>query len=337
MYKPNTLKDIALELGLSVSTVSRALSDNYQISEYTKRKVKERANKMNYVPNPFAVSLKVSRSFSIGVVIPSIRNTFYAQAINGIESVAYSKGYHVVICQSHHSAVREAESIGHLKEKKVDGVLMALAAGSHNLSHIKQYTDGGDPLVFFNCIADLSMAECVVADNKKIAAEAAEEFISQGCRKVYIIASVAHAKIVQDRVSGFRDAWIASRLDANDINTHYCGTGEQMLDSLAVILADAQKESRLPDTVFGLCEETTLAILQIVNKLSLTNAVKVAGFNNSEISPFINPPPTLFRQPAFQIGKTAAEKLIYAIENPDKKYSLCKKTIIASEKTTINN
>src|SRR5688572_14234698 len=114
MYKPTTIKDIAKALGLSTSTVSRALRDSYEISEDTKRLVMDYAEKINYKPNPIALSLKERRSYSIGVIVCEVANSFFSQAINGIESIAYSKGYHVIISQSHDSYDREVINVQHL-------------------------------------------------------------------------------------------------------------------------------------------------------------------------------------------------------------------------------
>ena len=128
MYKPTTIKDIAKALGLSTSTVSRALRDSYEISEDTKRLVMEYAEKINYKPNPIALSLKERRSYSIGVIVCEVANSFFSQAINGIESVAYNKGYHVIISQSHDSYEREVINVQHLANRALDGLLGSLAA-----------------------------------------------------------------------------------------------------------------------------------------------------------------------------------------------------------------
>ena len=111
MYKPTTIKDIARALGLSTSTVSRALRDSYEISEDTKRLVMDYAEKIHYKPNPIALSLKERRSYSIGVIVCEVANSFFSQAINGIESIAYNKGYHVIISQSHDSYEREVINV----------------------------------------------------------------------------------------------------------------------------------------------------------------------------------------------------------------------------------
>ena len=129
-----TIKDIAKALNLSASTVSRALRNSYEISEPTKKIVLEYAKKYNYRPNPIALSLKENKSKSIGVLVPEIDNPFFSQAINGIESVAYARGYHVLIFQSNETLEREIMSVNHMISRRVDGILMSLSAETSDVS-----------------------------------------------------------------------------------------------------------------------------------------------------------------------------------------------------------
>ena len=147
-----TIKDIAKELNLSTSTVSRALRGSYEISPETKKLVIEYAEKINYRPKPIALSLKERRSRAIGVVVSEIANNFFSQAINGIESIAYNRGYHVIITQAHESREREIVNVQHLASRSVDGLLVSIGSGSENISHFKELHDKGLPIVFFECL-----------------------------------------------------------------------------------------------------------------------------------------------------------------------------------------
>src|SRR6188508_1503257 len=122
-----TIKDIAKELNLSTSTVSRALRGSYEISAETKKAVLEYAEKINYRPNPIALSLKERRTRSIGVIVSEIANNFFSQVINGIESIAYDKGYNVIITQSHESYDRELAHLQFLASRSVDGLLVSVS------------------------------------------------------------------------------------------------------------------------------------------------------------------------------------------------------------------
>ena len=125
-YEPATIKDIANALGFSTSTVSRALRGSYEISDETKKIILDYAEKINYRPNPIALSLKDRKSKAIGVVVSEISNNFFSEAINGIESIAYNRGYHVIITQSHESAEREKVNVLHHASRSVDGLLISL-------------------------------------------------------------------------------------------------------------------------------------------------------------------------------------------------------------------
>ena len=148
-FESATIKDIAKALNLSTSTVSRALRGSYEISAETKKAVLEYAEKINYRPNPIALSLKERRTRAIGVVVSEIANNFFSQAINGIESIAYNRGYHVIMTQSHESAARERVNVEHMAARGVDGLLVSLSAEATDLSYLKELHEKGMPIVFF--------------------------------------------------------------------------------------------------------------------------------------------------------------------------------------------
>jgi LacI family transcriptional regulator len=141
MFESYTIKDIAKALGLSTSTVSRALNGSYEIGAETKKLVLEYAEKINYRPNPIALSLKEQKSHSIGVVVCEVANNYFSQAINGIESIAYNRGYHVIITQTHESYARETANVQHLISRHVDGLLVSLSAETADLSHYQYLHD----------------------------------------------------------------------------------------------------------------------------------------------------------------------------------------------------
>src|SRR4030095_5170259 len=153
-FETATIKDIAKALNLSTSTVSRALRGSYEISTETKQQVLEYAEKINYRPNPIALSLKERRSRAIGVVVSEIANNFFSQAINGSESIAYNRGYHFIISQSHESQAREMLNVQHLASRSVDGLLVSLSSETVDLSHLKQLHEKGLPIVFFDRVTN---------------------------------------------------------------------------------------------------------------------------------------------------------------------------------------
>src|SRR5690348_11636424 len=179
-----TIKDIAKALNFSTSTVSRALRGSYEISEETKKIVLEYAEKINYRPNPIALSLKERKSRSIGVVVSEIANNFFSQAINGIESIAYNRGYHVIISQSHEARERERVNIEYMTAPDVDGILISLSSETADLAYFKELHDKGMPIVFFDRISDQIETHTVTANNYLGAFHATEHLIFEGFKKI---------------------------------------------------------------------------------------------------------------------------------------------------------
>ncbi len=164
-FEAVTIKDIAKALNLSTSTVSRALRGSYEISQQTKKIVLEYAENVSYRPNPIALSLKEKRSRSIGIVVCAIANTFFSQVINGIESIAYNRGYHVIISQSHESYERKVIDIQYLASRSVDGMLVSVSSETSDLSHFKTLHEKGLPIVFFDRTAEDIQTHKVTLDN----------------------------------------------------------------------------------------------------------------------------------------------------------------------------
>src|SRR4051812_42387575 len=179
-----TIKDIAKALNLSTSTVSRALRGSHEISPETKTLVLEYAEKINYRPNPIALSLKERRSRAIGVVVSEIANNFFSQAINGIESIAYNRGYHVIITQSHESFEREKVNAQHLASRNVDGLLISLSSGTNDITYLKELHEKGLPIVFFDRITDEIKTHKVTANSRFGAFQATEHLINQGFKRI---------------------------------------------------------------------------------------------------------------------------------------------------------
>src|SRR3978361_1169327 len=205
-FDTGTIKDIAKELNLSTSTVSRALRGSHEISGETKKLVLEYAEKINYRPNPIALSLKERRSRAIGVVVSEIANNFFSQAINGIESIAYNRGYHVIFTQTHESPAREEANIQYLLSSHVDGLLVSLSAGTTDTSQFKYLHDKGFPIVFFDRVAADIETHKVTADNFKGSYDAVELLINQGFTKIAHLTNSNNLLISRERLDGYKAA-----------------------------------------------------------------------------------------------------------------------------------
>jgi LacI family transcriptional regulator len=317
MYEAITIKDIAKALGLSTSTVSRALRGSYEISPETKKMVMEYAERFNYRPNPIALSLKERRSRSIGVVVCEIANNFFSQAINGIESIAYNKGYHVIISQSHESYDREIVNVEHLSSRSVDGLLVSLSTETDNVDHFKKLHDKGLPIVFFDRIpADIDTHK-VVVENYKGAYDATKHLIDAGYTRIAHVTNSAHLSITKERLDGYKAALLDNKLPYNEAYIKYCNHGGMIFEEIEDAIKELTTLKESPDAIFCASDRLTTSCLTALKalKIKLPEEMGLVGFTNSALVELIEPSVTAVKQPAFEMGQTATELLIQLIES----------------------
>ena len=310
-----TIKDIAKELNLSTSTVSRALRGSYEISADTKKLVLEYAEKMNYRPNPIALSLKERRSRSIGVVVSEIANNFFSQAINGIESIAYNRGYHVIFTQSHESQEREKVNVQHLVSRSVDGLLISLSSETVDLTFLKELHEKGFPIVFFDRTSDEIETHKVTADNRLGALHATEHLIYQGFKKIAHITSSPYLSITKERLQGYKEALEKHNLPYNEALIKYCNHGGMIADEIEDAVTSLFKSKVKPDAIFTASDRITTVCFGVLKRMKQKKEAGFIGFTNTNLGDLFSTPLTVIRQPAFEIGQIATELLIQIIES----------------------
>jgi len=310
-----TIKDIAKALNFSTSTVSRALRGSYEISEDTKKKVLEYAEKINYRPNPIALSLKEKRSRAIGVVVSEIANNFFSQAINGIESIAYNRGYHVIITQSHESEERERFNVEHHASRGVDGLLISLSSGTVDLSYLKELFKKGLPIVFFDRITDDIDTHKVTANNSLGSFQATEHLIQQGFKRIAHITGSPSLSITKERLDGYKKALEKHRIPLDEMLIKYCNHGGMIKAEVEDAISELFKQKSKPDAIFTTGDRFTTICLAALKKLHPKKNIAMVGFSNSKVGELFDPPLTVLRQPAFEIGQNATELLIQMIES----------------------
>ena len=317
MFEPITIKDIAKALGLSTSTVSRALRGGYEISADTKKLVLEYAEKINYQPNPIALSLKERRSHSIGVVVCEVANNYFSQAINGIESIAYNRGYHVIITQTHESFDREVVNVQHMASRSVDGLLISLSSETKDLSHIKYLHEKGLPIVFFDRVAADIETHKVVANNYQGAFDATEHLIKAGFRKIGHLTSSPTLSITKERLEGYKAALAKYELPFRESYLQNCEHGGMIQSEVESAVRQLITMPERPDAIFVAGDKLSTGCLTTVKRfgLKVPTDIAIAGFTNSDVAELFNPPLTSVRQPAFKIGQIATEMLIQLIES----------------------
>ncbi len=316
-FEAVTIKDIAKALSLSTSTVSRALRDSYEISAETKKLVLEYAREINYRPNPIALSLKEKRSRSIGVIVCEIANTFFSQTINGIESVAYDKGYNVIISQSHESYVREVIDLQYLASRSIDGLLISVTTETKDFSHLRELHERGFPIVFFDRVVDEIKTHKVVANNHKAAFEAASHLIRKGYKNIANLANAPNLRITQERVEGYRKALSGNGLKVEESLIQYCEHGGLIYEEVEEALDKLYNQKPLPDAIIATADKLTTSCLRYFAKkgLKVPDDVALIGFSNSDLTELLNPPLTVIRQHAFKMGEIATQLLLSQIES----------------------
>ncbi len=312
-----TIKDIAKALNLSTSTVSRALRGSYEINPETKRIVLECAEKLNYRPNPIALSLKENRSRAIGVIVPEIDNPFFSQAINGIEAIAYNRGYHVVIFQSHESYERELVNVQHLLARRVDGVLISLSGQTNNYEHLHGLQEKGVPLVFFDRFTDAITTHKVIADNFKGAFEGTEHLILSGRKKIAHLGASSFLSITTERIKGYKAALEKYNIPFDESLIRYCNFSIQEMET---IIDDLLSESNPPDAIFTVSDRLAMACLTILKEkhIAIPKDIAVMGFTNLKVASLLEPAFTAVVQPALEMGQRAAELLLDLVEKKSK-------------------
>jgi LacI family transcriptional regulator len=307
------IKELARELNLSVSTISKALHDSHEISEKTKRRVMETATRLNYVPNPYAGSLRNRKSKNIAVVIPEVADSFFSLAINGIESVAKEKGYHVLICLTHESFENEKAILKEFKGGRVDGVLMSVSRETSQSDHISDLISNGVPLVFFDRVCEDVDTAKITTDDFESGYNAARHMILQGCDKIAFLGISKSLSISNKRLEGYLKAMSDYKIKADTKHIILCTNDAKHNYTLIKKLLQ-QKNN--PTGIVASVEKLTTPIYNACMelKLKIPEDVKVICFSNLETASILNPSLTTITQPAFEMGKTAATLLFNALE-----------------------
>lgn len=308
-----TIKMLAKELQLSVSTVSKAISNSHEISSQTKERVNELVKKLNYVPNAYASSLGRRNSKTIGVVIPEVVDSFFAQAINGIESIAQEKGYHVLIYLTHEKFEKEKTILKDFESGRVDGVLMSVSRETNHCNHINNLKSKGVPLVFFDRIFDNMDATKIATNDFESSYQATTYLIKNGCQKILFLSFSNNLSISTKRLDGYKKALLDNQMELVDKNI-LSFTNESKTDYL--LLLKKLKASKRADGILASVEKLALTVYQACEalKINIPLDLQVISFSNLETASFLNPPLTTIEQPAFEIGKTAAAILVKALE-----------------------
>ncbi|KAF2340068.1 LacI family DNA-binding transcriptional regulator [Flavobacterium tistrianum] len=312
-----TLKQIAKELGVSVSTVSKALNDSPEISEQTKVKIKEYAKLKNYKPNVIGLNLKNRKTKTIGVIIPNILNSFFAKVFSGIEKVADKKGYNVITCISNESLEKEIHTLEMLSNGTIDGFILSVSEEAQKLqdyNHFSEIINDGTPIVMFDRIADEVDCDKVVVDDFDSALNSTQHLINLGCKNIALISSVDNLSVGKLRADGYLKALKDNNIPVNEKIILRTDSEEDMKAKI-----DALFENKI-DGIFALDENDSVAALRVSLKKGyrVPEDISIIGFADGILaSRRLSPSLTTVSQHGVEIGEVAAKRLIERLEEPE--------------------
>ncbi|NDV82849.1 LacI family DNA-binding transcriptional regulator [Bacteroides sp. 51] len=320
MSKPQiTIKDIAKALGVSPSTVSRALKDNPDISQETRDAIHKYAQEHNYKPNALALNLRTSRSNTIGVIIPQLVHHFFSCVLSGIEATAAKAGYNILVAQSNEEYEREVKIVHSFLAARVCGVITSLAKDTVQYDHYQELLNNNIPIVFYDRICTGINTERVVVDDYAGSFAAVEYMIQTGCKRIYFYSSPPHMEISKNRRNGYLDAMKKYKMRVDDSMIKFCDTREQAI----AITPDILEEENRPDGFFAINDETASGILYACKqaKLKIPEEVSICGFTDGAIAQNTDPKLTTVEQHGEEIGESAISLLIDKIEGNMEKSS----------------
>ncbi len=339
MFKKATLKDIANELNLTVSAVSKALSNHPAMSDATKTLVKETAAKLNYQQNKIALSLKTGKSQIIGVIIPSAEKAFFGSVVHGIEKIINPMGYNLLLFQTNELTSYEVRGIDTFLQSNVDGIIASIAKETTHYEHYEEIKKRNIPLVLFDRVEESLGVHGVKIDDYAGGYLATEHLIKQGYKNICHIAGLQHIQIFRDRLKGYKDALQAHKMKFEETMVYY---GNNSIESGGEGMKDLLRRNITIDAIFCVEDYTALGAIQVLKEVNIKipKQIGVIGFANESFSKYISPSLTTVDQKTIQMGEESA-KLFLKLKDKKNMYhnllhSVLQPTIIARASTKKN-
>jgi LacI family transcriptional regulator len=311
-----TIRDLALKLGVSISTVSRALRNASNVDPEKKKRVLELADKLHYQPNRVAQNLRIKKTNTLGVVVPQINLHFFSSVISGIQEYAAMHGYGVMICQSLESLTIEQSNIQMLVANRVDGLLISLSSETDSYDHLQTLLDKRIPVVLFDRVTESVHANKVIVDDRDGASKATEYFIQTGCRNIAYIGGPEHLYISNQRLKGYTDALQRNGIAIDGDFIFHC---HDLRSDVVRATDQLLLGNKRPDAILCLNDPVAIQVMQILKSrnIRIPEDISVIGFTNEPVSQFIEPSLTTVSQPADEIGRVAAALFIEHIKHEE--------------------
>ncbi len=331
MKRTITIKDVAKELSCSISTVSRAFNDKYDINPETRRKILERAREMGYTPNPLARRLPQHQTFLIGVVVPEFINAFFPRVIAGIQEIMLKAGYQVLIMSSNEDERNELEIVKKLEAYQVDGLIISFTYRSRDMSYFQSLIDRNFPIVQFNRVSSKLNTPKVIFDDYQWAACAVEHLIEQGNSRIYHFAGPGNMWVTQNRKRGFVDA----------MHKHGLPCGPETIFEAGIFSEDGAETARrliqtgnIPQAIFCFNDPLAIGAMQEFKEhgYEIPRDVAFVGFTESSIARYVTPGLTSVEQPTQELGEKVARLLLELIRTH---HPLLNQTLVLNGKLNI--
>ena len=328
--KSLTMKDMAQALGVSVATVSRALSNSPSISAEVREKVQQYAREHNFIPNIMASQLRQTNlkpTKVIGVIVPELVHYYFSTILSGIEEEACRRGYILLVAQSNESYEREVKICHSFLENRVCGVIVSQAKDTVEYDHFRKLIDAGCPLVFYDRICTGINASRVVVDDYDGAFNAVSHLIETGCRRIAFLGSRPNMEITKNRYNGYADALLHAKIAIDNSLVINCDNGDMATELVprlyhvgesAILSQTQQQQPPSPDAFFCINDETAVSVVHALKRLGLRipEDVSVCGFANDNLTRACDPMLTTVEQRGKEVGRLATEILIAHVESP---------------------
>jgi len=322
-----TITQLAKKLNVSVSTVSKALNDSYEISDKTKKRIQEFAKQQHYFPNIVAKNLKSGKTNNIGIVIPSIQNFFFAQVLEGIEETLSQFNYNGIISLSNESRIKESQTLRTLSNGVVDGFIVAVAEETQitkDYSHFKEVLLYNKPIVMFDRVIKKIKCDKVIVDDFDAVFKTTEEIILKGCKNIMLVSTINNLSVGKSRLDGYKSA----------IRKHF----KRINNNLIILEKDFKINNEIENTlknhkvdaIIALDEEASYSSLKVVKKINLKipDSILLIGYLGEKISNNLTPTFSTINQNGFEIGEKAVKLLLNRFKNPQQDF---KKLIVPSK------
>ncbi len=329
------MKEIAKKLGVSVSTISRALKDSPELHVETKRRIVEMAKEMNYQPNLLAQSLRISRTNTLGVIVPEITSHFFASCISGIQDHAIKRGYNVMICQSNESIEQEKANLKTLVASQVDALLISLSRETNHYEHLEEIYSREIPFVLFDRVHEEMPVSKITFNDAGGAYQVTKHLIETGCKKIMYISGPEDLYISKKRKEGYLKALKEFGLPENQELIKITDLTTEGNLQVAQEILDMKNR---PDGVFCMIDPVAVDVLTLWKSLGvkIPTDIALAGFTNNPTSAVVEPPLTTVSQPGYEMGKLAVTHLLDQLEGlaSDDPISIVLETTLVPRKST---